>query len=117
MQVVWIWVLWLFSQAWITVHIWTPHSFRLAPTEKLFVTPMYNALLIDQSLVLNRRRDDQPDATAEVGGFGRLWGGGWSIGEDGVVGMLWATLIDAKRVRHVHCLYQICERVIRASLQ
>ena len=65
-QLVWIWALWLFSQAWVTTHIWFPKSFRLAPTEKLFVTPMYSALLIDQSLALNRRRDDQPDITVEV---------------------------------------------------
>ena len=105
LQVVWIWVLWLFSQAWITAHIWTPHSFRLAPTEKLFVTPMYNALLIDQSLALNRRRDDQPDATAEVGGLRPALG--WWMVHRGrwVVGMLWATLIDAKRIRHVYIKY------------
>ncbi|XP_037075582.1 chitin synthase chs-2-like [Pollicipes pollicipes] len=62
---VWLWVLWLFSQAWITMHMWTPHCFRLAPTEVLFVTPMYNSLLIDQSLAMNRRRDDDPDLSAE----------------------------------------------------
>ena len=66
MQLVWIWALWLLSQVWLTTHIWFPKSFRLAPTEKLFVTPMYSALLIDQSLVLNRRRDDQPELSAEV---------------------------------------------------
>ncbi|XP_037071620.1 chitin synthase chs-2-like [Pollicipes pollicipes] len=58
---VWIWVLWLFSQTWITLHIWTPHCERLATTEKLFVTPMYNSLLIDQSLGMNRRQDDAPE--------------------------------------------------------
>jgi len=58
---VWIWILWLFSQTWITLHIWTPHCERLATTEKLFVTPMYNALLIDQSLGMNRRQDDAPE--------------------------------------------------------
>ncbi|KAF0297192.1 Chitin synthase chs-2 [Amphibalanus amphitrite] len=58
-DMVWIWAMWLLSQVWITTHIWFPTSFRLAPTEKLFVTPMYNALLIDQSLALNRKRDEQ----------------------------------------------------------
>ncbi|XP_037075045.1 chitin synthase chs-2-like isoform X2 [Pollicipes pollicipes] len=58
---VWIWVLWLFSQTWITLHIWTPHCERLAATETLFVTPMYNSLLIDQSLSMNRRQDDEPE--------------------------------------------------------
>ena len=42
----WIWLLWLISQIWITFHIWIPHCERLAPTEKLFVTPMYCSLLI-----------------------------------------------------------------------
>ena len=50
----WIWLIWLLSQTWITLHIWTPQCERLASTEKLFVTPMYCSLLIDQSLSLNR---------------------------------------------------------------
>nr|QCI31493.1 chitin synthase [Grandidierella japonica] len=61
----WIWLLWLLSQTWITLHIWTPKCERLATTEKLFVHPMYNALLIDQSLALNRRRDDYPEVKAD----------------------------------------------------
>ncbi|EEB10859.1 chitin synthase, putative [Pediculus humanus corporis] len=62
----WIWILWLLSQTWITLHIWTPKCERLATTEKLFVTPMYSSLLIDQSLGLNRRRDDEADVKTEV---------------------------------------------------
>lgn len=61
----WVWLFWLLSQTWITVHIWTPKCERLASTEKLFVTPMYNSLLIDQSLALNRRRDDEGDVKTE----------------------------------------------------
>ncbi|KAK8746556.1 hypothetical protein OTU49_017078, partial [Cherax quadricarinatus] len=61
----WVWLLWLLSQTWITLHIWTPKCERLASTEKLFVTPMYNSLLIDQSLALNRRRDDEGDVKTE----------------------------------------------------
>ncbi|XP_018021745.1 chitin synthase chs-2 [Hyalella azteca] len=61
----WIWLLWLLSQTWITLHIWTPKCERLASTEKLFVSPMYNSMLIDQSLALNRRRDDDPDLKAD----------------------------------------------------
>ncbi|GLG95121.1 Chitin synthase 1 variant A [Gryllus bimaculatus] len=61
----WIWLVWLLSQTWITLHIWTPKAERLATTEKLFVTPMYNSLLIDQSLGLNRRRDDETDCKTE----------------------------------------------------
>ncbi|KAK4876419.1 hypothetical protein RN001_012841 [Aquatica leii] len=60
-QHVWIWVLWLLSQTWITIHIWFPRCERLARTEKLYVKPMYDAFLIDQSMALNRRRDDKPE--------------------------------------------------------
>lgn len=68
-QMAWAWLLWLLSQTWITLHIWTPKCERLATTEKLFVNPMYNALLIDQSMALNRRRDDQADVKTEVSDF------------------------------------------------
>ncbi|XP_029159591.1 chitin synthase chs-2 isoform X1 [Nylanderia fulva] len=64
-QYAWVWLLWLLSQTWITLHIWTPKCERLAATEKLFVVPMYNSLLIDQSMGLNRRRDDQPEVKVE----------------------------------------------------
>lgn len=64
-QHAWVWLLWLLSQTWITLHIWTPKCERLATTEKLFVTPMYNGLLIDQSLGMNRRRDDEADVKTE----------------------------------------------------
>ena len=64
-QHAWVWLLWLLAQAWITIHVWTPKCERLATTEKLFVTPMYNGLLIDQSMSLNRRRDDQADVKTE----------------------------------------------------
>lgn len=66
-QMAWIWLLWLLSQTWITIHIWTPKAERLASTEKLFVMPMYNGLLIDQSMALNRKRNDQRDVKTEVG--------------------------------------------------
>lgn len=65
-EMAWAWLLWLLSQTWITLHIWTPKCERLATTEKLFVSPMYNGLLIDQSMALNRRRDDQADVKTEV---------------------------------------------------
>lgn len=64
-EMAWAWLLWLLSQTWITLHIWTPKCERLATTEKLFVSPMYSGLLIDQSLALNRRRDDQADVKTE----------------------------------------------------
>lgn len=65
-QMAWVWLLWLLSQTWITLHIWTPKCERLASTEKLFVIPMYNSLLIDQSMGLNRRCQDQTDVKTEV---------------------------------------------------
>lgn len=54
----WIWLLWLLSQTWITIHIWRPTCEKLARTEKLFFKPMYDAYFIDQSLAMNRRRVD-----------------------------------------------------------
>lgn len=64
-QYAWVWLLWLLSQTWITLHVWTPKCERLAATEKLFVMPMYDSLLIDQSMGLNRKRDDQPEVKVE----------------------------------------------------
>lgn len=55
----WMWLLTIVSQAWITKHIWSPKNDRNASTERLFIAPMYCSFLIDQCLVLNRRRDDQ----------------------------------------------------------
>lgn len=66
LQQAWVWLLWLLSQTWITLHIWTPKAERLATTERLFVLPMYDSLLIDQSLGLNRRCDDEADVKTEV---------------------------------------------------
>ncbi|KAF4523723.1 hypothetical protein B566_EDAN011587 [Ephemera danica] len=59
-QHAWIWLFWLGSQIWITRHIWYPKCQRLAPTEQIFVSPMYSGILVDQTLSLNRRIDDQP---------------------------------------------------------
>ena len=64
-QHAWAWVLWILSQAWITAHIWRPKCGRLAATEKLFVTAYYNAFLIDQSMAMNRRRDDERDVKTD----------------------------------------------------
>ena len=64
-QHAWIWLVWLLSQTWVTLHIWSPQNERLASTEKLFVTPMYVGLLMDQSVALNRRRDDEGEVKTE----------------------------------------------------
>jgi len=71
-QHAWVWILWILSQTWITIHVWQPKGIRLARTEKMFTTPMFNSLLLDQSLAFNRRRDEDsletegvdPEATA-----------------------------------------------------
>ncbi|XP_060063085.1 chitin synthase chs-2-like [Ylistrum balloti] len=42
----------------ITNHIWSPGKERLAATEKIFVKPLYCGALLEQSMLLNRRRVD-----------------------------------------------------------
>ncbi|KAL1490875.1 hypothetical protein ABEB36_011558 [Hypothenemus hampei] len=54
-QYAWIWLFWLLSQMWITRHIWINGNSKLASTEQIFMRPMYDAFLIDQSLAMNRR--------------------------------------------------------------
>jgi chitin synthase len=54
----WAWLLWLLSQLWIAYHVWVPRSARLAATSQMFSTPFYSSLVLDQSLMLNRRCDD-----------------------------------------------------------
>ncbi|CAG4944603.1 unnamed protein product [Colias eurytheme] len=64
-EMTWIWLLWLASQAWITIHTWTPRCERLAATDKLFAKPWYTGVLIDQSLLLNRTMDEETDISIE----------------------------------------------------
>uniref|UniRef100_A0A914Y9X1 chitin synthase n=1 Tax=Panagrolaimus superbus TaxID=310955 RepID=A0A914Y9X1_9BILA len=61
----WIWLAWLGSQLWITIHLWTPKHERLARSEKLFILSYYSAIFVDQSLAFNRRRDDKAKIKAE----------------------------------------------------
>lgn len=51
-------VLSLASQVWISGYLWKPSCYRMSNVDKLFVLPMYDAFLIDQSLALNRRKYD-----------------------------------------------------------
>jgi len=51
--------LWWLSEVWIAMHAWFPQNKRLAATEQLFVLPQYEAALIEQSLLLNRRRNEK----------------------------------------------------------
>ena len=64
-QHAWIWLAWLLSQVWITIHIWSPTSEKMASTERLFVRPMFDPFLIDQDLAMNRRREDKIMVTEE----------------------------------------------------
>ncbi|CAJ0955692.1 unnamed protein product, partial [Mesorhabditis belari] len=61
----WIWLAWLISQVWVTIHLWNPKHERLAKSEKLFILPYYAAAFVDQSLAFNRRRDDKAKIKAE----------------------------------------------------
>ncbi|ESP01302.1 hypothetical protein LOTGIDRAFT_111741, partial [Lottia gigantea] len=58
--------LWWASQLWITRYIWTPKAPRLAFTERLFILPLYCGALIEQSLLLNRRRNDKERILKEL---------------------------------------------------
>ncbi|VDI35520.1 chitin synthase [Mytilus galloprovincialis] len=50
---------WWLSFMWVTFHIWIPRVERLVQTERLFVQPLYCGVFLEQSLMLNRRRDDR----------------------------------------------------------
>lgn len=52
-----VWVLSFLSQLWVTRHLWKPNTERMATTEKLFVRPFYSSVLVDQSILLNRRKE------------------------------------------------------------
>lgn len=65
-EVAWIWLLWLISQAWISYHTWKPKCERLAATDKLFAKPWYAGVLVDQSMLLNRTKDEDVDIAIEV---------------------------------------------------
>lgn len=56
----WLWVLGLASMVWITRHVWSASCERLANADRIFAVPMYDSLLVDQSLALARWREE-PD--------------------------------------------------------
>lgn len=56
---IWLWLIWLMSQIWITMHLWTSENERLALTERIFSTITYDSLMIDQCLALNRRTQNE----------------------------------------------------------
>ncbi|XP_065940998.1 chitin synthase chs-2 isoform X2 [Magallana gigas] len=51
--------LWLLSLYWVARHIWFPKQERLAKVERLFVNPLYCGILLEQHLVLNRKRHNR----------------------------------------------------------
>ncbi len=64
-QHAWAWAFWLLSQGWITAHNWMPKAGRLAKTEQLFINPYYSTFLVEQSMAMNRRREDEDDIKTE----------------------------------------------------
>ncbi|KYN04745.1 Chitin synthase 3 [Cyphomyrmex costatus] len=56
---IWFWLIWLMSQIWITMHLWTTENERLALAERIFSTITYDSLMIDQCLALNRRMQNE----------------------------------------------------------
>lgn len=58
---VWVWILWMLSQTWITFYIWSNSLQRMSKADKLYILPIYDGLLIDQSLMLNRRQFEQKE--------------------------------------------------------
>ncbi|XP_052747628.1 chitin synthase chs-2-like [Galleria mellonella] len=64
-EMTWIWLLWLISQAWICLHAWQPRCERLAATDKLFCKPWYSGPLVDQSLLLNRTKEEDMEIQYE----------------------------------------------------
>ena len=57
-DVVFLWIFFYISHLWITFQIWIPKSRRLAETSQIFGSDYYNSLVIDISMMLNRRNDD-----------------------------------------------------------
>lgn len=54
------WLLTFASQVLLTFHIWVSAKERLASCDQLFMLPHYGAAFIDQSIMLNRRADEEP---------------------------------------------------------
>lgn len=62
----WLWILWIGSFLWITRHIWNTSYVNLNSTDQIFTFPMYDSLLIDQSLALSRRRKVTDECNEKV---------------------------------------------------
>lgn len=80
-QYSWIWLIWLLSQTWVTIHSWNPCSERVSIVEKIFMKPLYDAFLVDQSLVMLRRREESYLGVESEGIQGASVGERNSLGE------------------------------------
>lgn len=49
-------LLWTLSLHWTSKHIWFPEQERIAKVERLFVNPLYCGILLEQDLIMNRKR-------------------------------------------------------------
>ncbi|XP_033733062.1 uncharacterized protein LOC117322317 [Pecten maximus] len=47
---------WLITVYWVGRHIWFPYQDRLAKLEHLFMSPIYCGVIMEQDLIMNRRR-------------------------------------------------------------
>ena len=61
----WMFLVWFLSYLWITRHVWSPRSPRLGSTEQIYGTPYFDGILIDQSLMMNRRKDGDKTITSQ----------------------------------------------------
>ncbi|CAC5419944.1 CHS1 [Mytilus coruscus] len=52
-------LLWLISAYWIAKYIWFSKQERLAKIDRLFINPLYCSVLLEQHLLMNRRRHNK----------------------------------------------------------
>ncbi|KAL4227222.1 hypothetical protein ACF0H5_012667 [Mactra antiquata] len=57
LHLTWLGIIWL-SEIYVTSHIWFPGNGRMEKIDRLFVTPFRCGILLEQSLMLRRRRND-----------------------------------------------------------
>ncbi|KAF7636295.1 hypothetical protein Mgra_00004282 [Meloidogyne graminicola] len=54
-----LWFGWWLSQFWITIYLWIPKQERLAKSEDLFILGYFDGPFPEQSIALDRKRDDK----------------------------------------------------------
>ena len=52
------------AQIWISSHIWTTKSWRL--DQNVFFDPLYESVLLEQSMMFTRKKKEKPDAKPKV---------------------------------------------------